>query len=305
MDELTTQIEEINAIREHGNFQTLKKRFGEREFRNILLRLYPKYTTPQIEEMTGIPGSTLSNWFIHLGIARERWHSEIISQAGNRDSEIIVRDGEKVKRKYIVEMTPDLAYLIGFCLGDGSIQKYTVEVFNKDTELREYLYSILKNYGPIGDRGVRDYGLWVLRLNSVRITNLIKNGKEINKKTIDYIFNRRTLARSFVAAFWDAEGRVAPQSKHFAIYLYNTNKYLIDKVGEFLTNQKIEYSIHSRFDPERQYTLKGRVVKSKKILHRISIPKGSSLIWAKEIGVFMKHSKKRQIVSEIVLSLKT
>lgn len=301
MNKLTAQIEEINAIREHGNFQTLKKQLGEAKLRNILLSLYPKYTAPQIEKMTGIPDSTLTNWFRHLGIPRERWHTEIISQVGNKDSEIIVRQGGKIKRKYTVEMTPDLAYLIGFCLGDGSTQKYTVEIFNKDAELRKHLYSIIRNYGPIGDKGVRTYGLWVLRLNSIRIANLIKIEKEINKKTIDYIFKRKKFARTFIAAFWDAEGRVAWQGKYAHIYLYNTNKYLIDTIGSFLKSQKIDYSIHSRFDSEREYTLKGRIVKTKKTMHRISIPKGSSILWAKEIGVFMKHSKKKQTVNEIIL----
>lgn len=299
-------IQEIQEIREHGNFQTIKKKLGEAKLKNILMSLYPEYTLLQIEKMTGIPDSTLGRWFELLEIPLERWHIEAVSEAGSKDSESIIKHGKTIKRKYIVEITPDLAYLIGFCLGDGSTQKYTVEVFNKDSGLRQHLYSILKNYGPVGEKGVRTNGLWVLRLNSIRITNLIKTGKNINKKTINYIFKNDMLARNFISGFWDAEGRVAvAKVKYFDIYLYNTNKYLIDKVGRFLKRKKIAYSIFLRDDKERKYELKGRPVISRKVLYRISVHKKSYLTWAEEIGVFMMQSKKKQTVSEIILSLKT
>ncbi len=298
---LTSLIKNIEDVREYGNFQTLKKEIGNAELKNLLLNLYPKYTIKEIESIIKVPDSTLARWFKAFGIrSDERWHTEAFSTAGILNREEIIKEGETLKRRFIVKITPDLAYLIGFCLGDGSIQRYTMEVFNKDKGLYQHLYRILESYGTVKEKDTRSYGLWILRLNSIKISSLIKKNNKLDEKTIDYIFKRKNLAKKFIAAFWDAEGSVRRQNSYFHIYLYNTNEYLINKIAVFLKSNGINYSILSRNDFKRNYTLKGRQIISRKILHRISIPKSSSLIWAKEIGLQMAHSKKKQVVREIL-----
>ncbi len=295
-------MQEISKIREYGNFQTIKNRIGETKLKNSLLTLYPKYTIKEIESITGIADSTLARWFKYFGIFPEmRWHIKIISKAGTKTSERLLRKGNTFTKRLTVQITPDLAYLIGFALGDGAIQTYMVEVFNKNEGFYQYLSQIMKTYGSVTEDR-RPNGLWRLRLSSVMIANLIKKNKEIDKETIDFIFKNKKLTRKFIAAFWDAEGTVRRQNKYYHIYLYNTNKYLLDKVCEFLQAKKIEYSIHSRDDTKRSYKLKGRPIRATKILHRISIPKSSALIWAKEIGIHMLHSKKNYFVKELILS---
>ncbi|MFH0884814.1 MAG: LAGLIDADG family homing endonuclease, partial [Candidatus Micrarchaeota archaeon] len=127
----------------------------------------------------------------------------------------------------------------------------------------------------------------------------VRKNRKINEETINYIFKRDKLARKFVAAFWDAEGSVRRERKYFHIYLYNSDTYLLDKIEEFLAKKKIDHSTRLTFEPGREYYLKGRKVKSKKKIYRISIPKSSMKKWTKEIGVHMFHTKKKKVVEEI------
>lgn len=304
IDEKTmSSIEEVTDILEKGNFQTVKKRFGKTNLKRLLLKLYPKYTLPEIERITNVPDSTLEYWFKRLKIATIRKNVKSYSKAGKCDYERMKKEDSRITKVNVVKMTPDLAYIVGFALGDGSIQKYQLAVFNKDKSLYSYLYKLLSRYGPLSE-DKRSDGLWRLRLSSIRMASLIRKNGKLNKETIDYIFKRDKLARKFVAAFWDAEGSVRRESKYFYIYLYNSNTYLLYKVEEFLAKKKIDYSTRFTFEPGREYYLKGRKVKSKKKIYRISIPKSSIKKWRKEIGVHMVHTKKKKVVDEILDYLK-
>jgi|SRR5271157_58144 len=295
-------MQEISKIREYGNFSTIKNKLGETKLKNSLLSLYPNYTIKEIEYITGIADSTLARWFKCLSIPSNlRWHIKILSKAGSRNTEYLLKNGNTFAKRFTIQITPDLAYLIGFVLGDGAIQTYMVEAFNQNEGFHQYLRQIMKTYGSVTE-DKRQNGLWRLRLSSVTIANLIKKNKEIDKETINFIFKNKKLARKFTAAFWDAEGTVRKQGNSYHIYLYNTNKYLLDKICGFLRDQKIEYSLLSRDDTGRNYKLNGRPVRATKILHRISIPTKSRLVWAKEIGVHMFHSKKSHSVKELMLS---
>jgi hypothetical protein len=299
-EETRSSIEEVTGILERGNFQTVKKSFGKEKLKRLLAKLHPKYTIQELETITGIPDSTLIRWFKELGrTTQDRWHISMHSRLGKQDSIKIKKVGNRLAKQATVKITPELSYVIGFALGDGTIQNYMVEVFNKDEGLRPYLYGLLKSYGTISEDR-REDGLWRLRLSSVKIANLIKKNRELNKETITYIFKQNRLARKFVAAFWDAEGSVRREKRYFHIYLYNSDTYLLEKVEEFLNRRKIEHSSRYTFQPNREYYLKGRRVISKKKIYRISIPKSSMKKWAMEIGVHMLHTKKKLVVQEIL-----
>jgi len=299
-DRTRSSIEEVTSILERGNFQTVKNEFGEANLKKLLLKLHPKYTMEEIEEITGIPDSTLSRWFSKLGIdPQKRWHNILASKAGSRNSTKLKRSKGTISKVATVKITPELAYVIGFTLGDGAVQKYMVEVFNKNEGLRLPLYNYLKPYGTITEDR-RDYGLWRLRLSSVKIANLIKTNKKPNRETIDYVLKKDKLARKFVAAFWDAEGSVRKEKQYTHVYLYNSDIYLLEKIGEYLNKKNIDYSTLFTFRPNREYYLKGRKIKAKKKIYRISIPKSSLKKWAKEIGIHMIHTKKKKVVEEIL-----
>ena len=140
----------------------------------------------------------------------------------------------------------ELSYLIGFTLGDGAVQKYMVECFNKDEGMKQYIYNAMKVYGAITEDKTTS-GIWRLRLSSVLIANLIKEDKKMRNDTIEYILSKEELAQKFIAAFWDAEGTFAKQKRKYApyynVYLYNSNKELIDKIREYLKSKGIDSSI--------------------------------------------------------------
>lgn len=297
---ILSKIKEIKNNK--GNFQTIKKVIGEERLREFFNSIYPKFSITEIETIMGIPDSTLNHWFNRLGIPAVRHHIVTKTFPSNIDSEIIVSKDGITYNSATVKITPELAYVIGFTLGDGSIQQYMVEVFNKDRNLRNILFNYLKPYGTITEEE-RENGLWRLRLSNGRIANLIKDKKGIREDTLDYIFNNDKLAKNFVAAFWDAEGsvRVRNDAKNgYYVYLYNSNSLLLDKICDFLKSKGIKFSILNLKHRTTAYFINGRLVTPRKLLQRISIPKSSSLKWVEEIGKYLNHTKKKQAVNEII-----
>ncbi len=292
-------IVEINQIRENNNFRTLRKRIGDKKLKEFINSIYPKFSIKEIEIITGIPDSTLQYWFKELKILFVRNHITNISFPGKMNSQIVIKNQLSTNKVSTIKITPELAYVIGFALGDGSIQKYQVELFNQDRKLKSNLFKYLKNYGTITENE-RDDGLWRLRLSNGKIANLIKNEKDIRKDTIDYIFKSRDLAKKFIAAFWDAEGSVLRHNNYFHIYLYNSHDYIINKICAFFKLNNIKFSVLERKTRDKDCILNNRLVKSNKMLKRISIPKSSSLAWVKLIGINLLHSKKRDIINEIL-----
>lgn len=293
-------IDQIAVIRNKtSNLQTVKKKIGEDRLRDFFTTLYPQFTITEIETITGIPDSTLGYWFKQLDIPFIRHHSLTILTLGDADGEAIISKGKNTYRVIAIRITPELAYTIGFALGDGAIQDWMVEVFNKDPNLKKVLFEYLKPYGSI-TQDERPDGLWRLRLSNGPIAKLIKLNKKIREDTIEYIFTNKELAKMFVAAFWDAEGTARKQGNYYHLYLYNTNRYLIDTICNFLTERGINFSIHSRKSRDKPAYNGSRIIHSKKILHRIAIPKSSYKIWLNEIGRYLNHSKKRKIVNEML-----
>ncbi|MFH1209316.1 MAG: LAGLIDADG family homing endonuclease [archaeon] len=289
-------ISRIRDIRKSGNFRHVINDVGKERLKEFINSIYPKFSITEIEKITGIPDSTLEYWFKQLDIPFIRNHIDNFSIAGEINSEIIIKKGNKTKKVSSIKITPELAYLIGFTLGDGTVQKYMVEVFNKDKRLKEVLFNIIKQYGSIIEEE-RKNGLWRLRLSSVKLANLIKIDKKIRKDTIDYIFRKDELANRFIAAFWDAEGTVIKRkntTKYFDIILSNSNEYILLKIVSYLKLKKISLSVRQNIDLR-----KNSIIKGKKKIFVVRIFKDSFQKWINLIGLNMYHSKKREIVKDI------
>ncbi|MBI2663643.1 hypothetical protein HYX15_03895 [Candidatus Woesearchaeota archaeon] len=295
--EIISKMSELRS--KNHDLRTIKKKIGEERLKEFFNSIYPKFTITEIENITGIPDSTLGYWFNKLNIPFIRHHIITKAYAGNRDYEIVVTKDGIIYNSATINITPKLAYVIGFALGDGSVQQYMVEVFNKDKKLKEVLFDYLKSYGTITE-DTRENGLWRLRLSNGRIANLIKDKNGLRKDTIEFIFSNDELAKNFIAAFWDAEGTVRKQYNFIHIYLYNSDDYLINKVCKFLEFKDITFSILKNKTRNRKYILNGRQVISRKILKRISIPKSSRLKWIKEIGINLNHTTKKEAIEDIL-----
>jgi hypothetical protein len=291
-------ISRIRKLRESHNFQVIKKEIGERKLCAFLNHLYPKYDIKEIEKITGVPDSTLERWFTNLRLPFIRNHISNSSIAANFDSEIVLSSGNAVKKVSAVNITPQLAYVIGFALGDGSVQKYMVEVFNKDAPLIDVLHGFMKRYGTASKVQRKD-GLYKIRLSSGLIANLIRNEKNLREDTLDYIFGNDELARNFIAAFWDAEGTVRRQANYYHLYLYNSNELIMQRIKEYLTLKDIKFSILTRSDSGQVYFYKQQRIISRKPVHRINIHKVSWQNWIDEVGKYLLHSKKKLEVKKI------
>ncbi|MEM4263977.1 MAG: LAGLIDADG family homing endonuclease, partial [Candidatus Woesearchaeota archaeon] len=292
-------LAKIKELRKQNNFQIIKKIIGIEKLKKIFNALYPKFSITEIERITGIPDSTLLFWFSKLNIPTVRRHITNLTVPANFNSKIVLKEKTGTKKVSAVKITPELAYIIGFSLGDGNIQKYAVEMFNKDNKLKMQLFQLLKPYGTVA-KIIRTDGLWKLRLSSIRIANIIKSNNCIRKDTLDYIFTNTKLAKQFIAAFWDAEGTVRKQNNYFHIYLYNSNYNIMGRICDFLKLNKIQFSILERKTRDKNIYLNGRLVKSKKTMQRISVLKSSQLRWAKLIGIHLLHSKKRETVNKLI-----
>ena len=187
--ETKEMLEEIQEARNLGNFQTIKKLVGEERLIEFLNTVYPKFSLPEIEQITGIPDSTLQRWFRELDIPLTRAHISNIAMPGNEDSEVIITKDSKSYKVSTIKITPELSYVIGFILGDGSTEKYDTEAFNRNLSLRQPILEILQKYGVVTEKE-REDGLWKLRLSGVVIANLIKNENGIRYDTVNFILDR-------------------------------------------------------------------------------------------------------------------
>ena len=294
-------LREINDFRDGGNFQTLKKYIGEEQLKGFINSLYPQFSITEIETITGIPNSTLSHWFNRLGIPFVRNHITNYSVAGNFNSSVIMQNGLKTKKISSIAITPELAYIIGFSLGDGTIEKHSIDVFNKDLRLKKHLLKIMKPFGTITQKKRKD-DLWTLRLSSVKISSLIKKNKKVCKGTIDYIFSKEELAKKFIAAFWDAEGSVLKRKNtknYHDVLLSNSDKYLLLKIKKFIEKNGIKTTIISCKENRKNHTLAGRPINSKKKMYKLRVSKFSFLDWIKLVGQYLKHSKKKGVVKQM------
>lgn len=293
-------IDEITRLRsEKNNFQTIKKQIGESKLIELIKNFYPKYDITLLEKIMKVPDSTLLRWFDKLRIKANRNHIFNESIVANFNKETILYSNNTVKKVSAIKMTPGLAYLVGFTLGDGATQKYMVEVFNKDRGMYNYLLKTMKNFGAV-TLDQRANGLWRIRLSSKLISDLIKRNKKMRKETVDFILNNDRFAPYFIAGLWDAEGSVLKQAKYYHVYFYNSNKKLIDLVGNYLSKSRIDFSIIKIKERRKSFTSMGRTIIPRKQMYRLGVPKKSVDKWAELIGLYLLHSKKSKIVKEII-----
>src|SRR3989344_1006940 len=270
-------LEEIKKKKIEGsNFQAIKKEIGEDRLKEFFNAIYPKFSITEIEKIMGIADSTLGYWFSKLDIPFIRNHIRTRALAGDKNkTEAVITMKDKTYELQTIEITPGLAYVIGFALGDGSISQYMVEVFNKDRKLKGHLFEFLKPYGTISEEE-RDYGLWRLRLSNGRIANLIKDREGIRFDTLEYIF------------------------KDYHLYLYNSKLPLLEMIKKYLVENGIKISTLINDQRGKSHYINGRLLTNKKIMYKLSVPKESAKKWIENIGINMLHSKKGEMIQQMI-----
>ncbi len=291
-------IRQINEIREKHNFQAVKKIVGTEKLVIFFKKLYPKKDIKTIERITKIPDSTLEYWFKELGLPFVRRHVSALVFPANFDGSTVIAHGNSAKNLSAIKIDDNLSYLIGFCLGDGAVQKYRVEAFNKDIGMKEHLKATMQRYGSVQDISRPD-GLWKLRLSSVKIAALIKRNNKIAEDILEYILSHNGLASRFLAGLWDAEGSVLEQANYIHVYLYNSNKELLEKISKYLEGNGIKNSMIKVKKRTQPYYINGRQVIARKQIYRLGVPKSHLKQWRELIGVHLKHSKKSAVVFKI------
>ncbi|MFH1587278.1 MAG: LAGLIDADG family homing endonuclease [Candidatus Diapherotrites archaeon] len=297
-DDVNT-INKINLIRKESNFQKVRKSIGDKKLIKLINNLYPQNDIKALEKIFNVPDSSLSYWFKQLGVKSRRRHINNLAIPANFSGSSIFMSREGSTNISAIPIDKDLSYLVGFCLGDGAVQKYCVEVFNKDEGMKEYLKGIMEKYGKIKET-VRQDGLWKIKLSSVKIADLIKRNKIEREDTIMHILSEDLLAQNFLAGFWDAEGSVLKQKKYFHVYLYNSNKRLLDNISNYLNECGIKNSMLKMKKRSGAYYLNNRIIRAKKTVYRLGIPKKYLRKWVETIGLYLKHSKKSVVVKKIL-----
>ncbi len=292
-------VNRIKKLRHSGNFQTIRKEIGDEKLTDLIRKLYPQNDFKSLEVILGVPDSSLGHWFVQLGIQRTRRRVSNFVFPASFDRQTVIAGGKMAKNISAIKLDENLAYLVGFCLGDGAVQKFMVEVFNKDKGMKEFLKATMKRYGKVQDVTRKD-GLWKLRLSSVKIASLIKQNKKMVQETIEYIISDTALAQSFLAGLWDAEGSVLKQRNYFHVYLYNSNKELLDVISDYLNRYGIKNSTINVKQRTEPYNYKGRLIISRKPVYRLGVPKSYVKKWAELIGLNLKHSKKSAVVYDII-----
>ncbi|HEW93458.1 hypothetical protein DRN87_02435 [Candidatus Geothermarchaeota archaeon] len=230
------------------------------------MKLLKKYGTKKVSKILDIPRSTLINWKRGQTPWNAKWHPE---------------------------PSPELAYVIGVLLGDGTVTQdrksdYVIKLEATDLEFVEYFskcVSIVLGKPYIKPKKVwkknRKKARWKVRYKS---KSFVRWFKEENLDTLkQYIeYNKNTITY-FLRGLYDSEGS---NYRCIKISLYNTDisllkyvKYLLAKYYNIKTGK---ISINGK--PGLYYTSYGDIIKRKRTVYNLYTHKGYARVFLREIG---------------------
>lgn len=173
---------------------------------------------------------TISTWFWKFGLNIKR--SGPIKIGGLvvvRTKPYITKEGNYKIRKIPFVANPDLLWICGFSLGEGTHSSGTLEVGNTNFKFLPILNNIFKKYGSTSvfydslqnkrkfgttlvtynksDVPKSDSNYFRIRLYNSAFSRMIKNEfSPINKDTVRFALSKDKWAKYFIAGLWDADG---------------------------------------------------------------------------------------------------
>jgi len=171
------------------------------------------------------------------------------------------------------KLNEDLAYLMGYILGDGHLSNYKkslrLELYDVCKEHIINMKSLFKRYFNINRVYIfKDRGNFVLRINSKVLLTFLNKIFEIpigkkEKIKIPLIIKEKDLIKEFIAGFFDAEGCIYHNKKYgYSLTISQYRKEILEEIKDYLKSidiySKIRENRASSFElkiPRKENTL--------------------------------------------------
>jgi hypothetical protein len=156
------------------------------------------------------------------------------------------RISEKRKGQFLVkprlEMTPELAYVLGVLKGDGSVYLHRRgAIINLTTSSLGFAQSFSDALSKIGLKPSRIYGGKYYRVEAY--SKAFHNWyKELTTAKLEEMLSNNDLIASFIRGFYESEGCCYK----YSIHIYNTDYELIRLVRRLLTKLGFNFGVYIR-----------------------------------------------------------
>lgn len=205
----------------------------------LLKELYPLYGNAYLSQLFSRSPSSIKHKGNRLGLKKEQ--------------EALRRINSDARKKYDVDDTyfenidtSDKAYILGFLLGDGSIDKdyfrLSIEINKQDEEVLQYIKNQLKTDAPIGRRGTRVS----LRVSSYKLINDLAKYNMVPRKTygLELPFISDNLYSHLIRGLFDADGCISFKPIKNRKGFYNRKGYHFNIRGTRKVLEKISEIVH-------------------------------------------------------------
>lgn len=275
---------------------------------------------------------TISTWFWKLGLPIKRSGPIKVGELVEIPAKpYLIKKGNLKIRKFPFVANPDLLWICGFVLAEGSHSSGTLEVGNTNLKFISILNNIFKKYGPTSisydsienqrklnttfvkytkDVTASKANYFRIRLYNSAFSRMIKNEfSSINKDTVSFALSKAKWAKHFIAGLWDADGwifwktykrkRFGREGKEFSISIGIAQKE--NKYSKWLI-QGLRFCLERLFGIKTRLikeTIKSTIVKkekkyycSGKSIGLVIATKKEKTKWLKIFRNYLRHKEK-------------
>jgi LAGLIDADG-like domain len=251
----------------------------------------------KISQMLGVNHSIVTNALRQSGVKPRPQRTPIIvtelTESNPNRPRIMISRGRVIVR-HQVRLTLNLAYLLGWIIGDGYANRREIDaiVSLRESKLVEPLFRAqLERFGSVFV--VPRHGAHIIRCNSTVLARVLctATGKRY-WTNIDFILQSPRFAPVFIAGFWDADGGVFHEANGaFRAHLYNSRLLLLEKIVHALNQHLgIEVKVYKR---KQNRSLPETKIHARSDRYDLYVRAKSNHLWAKRIGRHMLLPWKR------------
>jgi hypothetical protein len=200
----------------------------------------------------------------------------------------------RVVAKHQIKLTLKLAYVLGWILGDGYVNRRETDAIVSARErdfVEPQITHVLQHYGHVFV--VPRHGASIIRCNSTLLSRALcsADGRRL-WDNIDFVLSLPKFAAAFIAGFWDADGGIYQEATgSMRVHLYNSNLFLLDRIANALQNlYSIETTIYKRKDNAE---LPDSKIHAQGDRFDLYVPARSTTLWLGIIGRYMRLPWKR------------
>ncbi|MEM2507027.1 MAG: LAGLIDADG family homing endonuclease [Nitrososphaeria archaeon] len=293
---------------------TVEKLLGEEYLRELFRTLYEDelLSIREIAELTRKSPWTIRQTLHKYGIAirpakRPMILGKLVDDRAKEGVKTESINGERVTVHYIYPF-PEMAYIIGFAIGDGSFTNFSVFLWNTEFGFfNEILERATKVANYLGESSGYAYYTktmmkipfiehayaWRIKISSSALARAILTPEgKIREQAINLLL-KPPFKYDFLAGLWDADGTSRKEDTKITLIQTERNKHLIYKIIQALNSQGIATSPHPYIYTMRKSTrIYNRPITAPAIGYELRIYYEGVQKWKEKIGRRMLHPKK-------------